>query len=270
MEVSPQHLTLPGAGGDFSPMLWSTSILITVVSVWPSVWIAAAGGTSEDDTRKATTLIPLYQLVMVPMMIVGFICVFAVSNYTGAVDKVGLTLALEALPWPLVGLLGAGTLAAAQSSCAPLFQALAVSWTNDVFIPYGIVKEKSKGKAQRYMLIPFMFLIVLPLSIVNPSTLVQILLIGYGFLGQVFPMILGVFAWPRSTKYGAVFGVIAGILVVALFSFVWPNPLDIHAGIWGLAVNLIIHIIISLMTQPESKATMERFFDEDIMKELYE
>lgn len=59
------------------------------------------------------------------MMVVGFVCIFAMKNYTGAMDKVGLTLALESMPWPLVGLMGAGTLAAAQSSCAPLFQCLA-------------------------------------------------------------------------------------------------------------------------------------------------
>jgi SSS family solute:Na+ symporter len=269
MEVSPEHLTLPGAAGDFSPMFWTTSILITVVSVWPNFWIAASGGKTEEDARKATTLVPLYQLVMIPMMVVGFVCVFALTDYTGPVDKAGLTLALNSLPWPLVGLLGAGTLAAAQSSCAPLFQALAFSWTNDVFVPYGLVKDENKAKVQRYMLIPFMFLIVLPLSITNPSTLVQILLMGYGFLGQIFPMVMGVFVWPRSTKYGAVAGLVVGIIIVGLFSFVWPNPLDIHAGIWGLIFNIPIHIIVSLMTKPESKATMKRFFTKDILDELY-
>ena len=93
---------------------------------------------------------------------------------------------------------------------------------------------------------------------------------GYGFLGQIFPMVMGVFVWPRSTKYGAVAGLVVGIIVVGLFSFVWPNPLDIHAGIWGLIFNIPIHIIVSLMTKLESKATMKRFFTKDILDELYE
>lgn len=134
-EVSPAHLTLPGPTGTWTTAFWSTSILITTVSVWPNFWMAATGGKTEEDARKATTLVPLYQLVMIPMMVVGFVCIFAMKNYTGAMDKVGLTLALESMPWPLVGLMGAGTLAAAQSSCAPLFQCLAFSWTNDVFVP---------------------------------------------------------------------------------------------------------------------------------------
>lgn len=55
-EVSPQHLTLPGANGGFPPAFWSTSILITTASVWPNFWMAATGGKTEDDARRATFL----------------------------------------------------------------------------------------------------------------------------------------------------------------------------------------------------------------------
>ncbi len=269
-EVSPAHLTLPGATGDFSIATWSSSILISVLSVWPSFWIAASGGKSEEDARHATTLIPIYQLVMIPMMIVGFVCVFAMTGYDGPVDKVGLTLALQNLPWWVVGLLGAGTLAAAQSSAAPLFQALAFSWTNDIFVPYGIVKEENKAKVQRLMLIPFMFLIVFPFAVTNPSSLVKILLIGYGFLGQILPMVIGVFAWPRSTKYGAMAGLFVGLAVVVVFSFFIPTPFGVHAGIWGLIANIPVHIVVSLLTKPESKKTMEIFFEKDLLDRVYE
>jgi SSS family solute:Na+ symporter len=269
-EVSPAHLTLPGALGDFSPTVWTTSILVSVLSVWPSFWIAASGGKSEDDCRKATSLIPIYQLVMLPMMIVGFICVFAMEGYEGPIDKAGLTLALNNLPWWISGLLGAGTLAAAQSSAAPLVQALAFSWTNDILVPYGVVKEEKRAKVQRLMLLPVMFLIVLPLSIMNPASLVQLLLIGYGFLAQILPLCIGVFIWPRSTKFGAVTGLVVGLIVVVVFSFVIPNPLGVHAGIWGLIANIPVHIIVSLATKPESKETMQLFFQEDLVNELYE
>lgn len=215
-------------------------------------------------------MVPLYQLVMIPMMVVGFVCIFAMKNYTGAMDKVGLTLALESMPWPLVGLMGAGTLAAAQSSCAPLFQCLAFSWTNDVFVPYGLVKDENKGRVQRLMLIPFMFVIILPLSIMNPSNLVNILNVGYGFLGQIFPMILGVFAWPRSTKTGVCTGLAVGLTVTILFTFVWVHPLGIHAGIWGLIFNLPVSILVSLLTKPAKRETLDKFFEKDFLDQAYE
>lgn len=269
-EVSPEHLTLPGPTGTWTPLFWSTSILITTFSVWPNFWMAATGGKTEEDARRATTLVPLYQLVMVPMMIVGFVCIFAMSDYTGEMDKVGLTLSMESMPWYLVGLMGAGTLAAAQSSCAPLFQCLAFTWTNDVFVPYGLVKDENKAKVQRLMLIPFMFVIILPLSIINPSNLVNILNVGYGFLGQIFPLVLGVFAWPRSSKAGVCTGLAVGLTITILFTFVWVHPLGIHAGIWGLLFNLPISIIVSLMTKPAKRETLDKFFEKDFLDKAYE
>ena len=166
--------------------------------------------------------------------------------------------------------MGAGTLAAAQSSCAPLFQALAFIWTNDVFVPFGFVKEQNRGKVQRLMLIPFMFVIILPLSIMNPSNLVNILNVGYAFLAQVFPLIIGVFAWPRSTKVGVCSGLAVGLTIAILFTFVWVHPLGIHAGIWGLLFNIPISIIVSLATKPASRETLSKFFEPEFLDSAYE
>lgn len=269
-EVSPEHLTLPGALGDFSPMFWTTSILVSVISYWPNTWISSAGGESGDALRKSTSLVPIYHFVMMPMMIVGFIAVFALPNYTGPIDKIGLTMGMQSLHWWLSGLLGAGTLAAAQSSCAPLFQALALTWTQDVFVPLGWVNKDKIAKTQRLMLIPFMFLIVLPIAMTNPANLVYILLVGYGFLAQLAPVLIGLFAWPRSTKQGAFAGLFIGLMVTIYFSFVTVHPLGVHAGIWGVMINIVIHVLVSLMTEPASEETIRVFFEDDLIEELYE
>jgi SSS family solute:Na+ symporter len=267
---SPQHLTLPGALNNYGPVMWSTSIIVCIVSIWPSFWIMAAGSKNPETARFGTSMVPLYQLVMIPMIVVGFICVFAMGGFEGGADKAALSLALETLPWWMVGLLGAGTLAAAQSSCEPLFQTLAFTWTHDFFGPILKWNEKKQGKIQRWLLIPFMFGIVMPLAITNPAQLVNILLIGYGFAAQLFPLALGLWVWPRSTKQGAVIGLIVGVLVTALFTW---GPLasfgDIHGGIWGLAVNIILHIVISLKTKPNDRRTIETFFSKEVVEKLY-
>ena len=81
---------------------------------------------------------------------------------------------------------------------------------------------------------------------------------------------LGVLCWPRATKAGAIAGLASGVLVVALFNIVWPNPLFVHAGIWGLLVNLPVFIIVSLFTKPASEETLSKFFPDYIMDQLYE
>src|SRR5699024_9185947 len=94
----------------------------------------------------------------------------------------------------------------------------------------------------------------------EPASLVYILLIGYGFTGQAFPIIVGIFFWPRATKIGALAGLIAGSIVTILFSFVFVHPLGIHAGIWGFAINIPCFIVLSLLTKPASEKTLSRYF----------
>lgn len=212
----------------------------------------------------------LFYLVMVPMLIVGFICVFAFGNYDGEVDKVALTFCLEKLPWWMVGLLGAGILAAAQSSAEPQLHTPAFTFTHDVIAPAKNIPPEKEGKIQRKVFLVVVFAVAYPLALTNPAELVYILLVCYGFIGQLFPCMLGVFCWPRATKAGAIAGLTAGVIIVALFNFVWANPLYVHAGIWGLLVNFPVFIIVSLLTKPASEETLRKFFPDYIMDMLYE
>lgn len=265
----PENLSLPGALGDWGPMFWTTSILVSLFSFWPTMWTMCTGAKNYDSMRNSVRWIPLYYVTMIPMLIVGFICLLHLPNAADLGDKAALTLSLEILPPVLAGLLGAGVLAASQSSAEPMIHGTTFTWTHDIIGPLFNLSEEKEGKLQRKMLIIVMFFVILPLAVLNPATLVQILLIGYGFTGQVFPVILGLFFWPRSTKEGAIAGLVTGTIALNLCSFVWVHPLGIHGGIWGLAVNLIVHIVVSLLTKPENKETLSKFFDEHTMTRLY-
>jgi SSS family solute:Na+ symporter len=266
----PESLTLPGKAGNFPPSLWTTSILISIFTVWPQYWIMAAGGKSVDVVRKQHIYVPIFYFVMIPMIIVGFTCVFAFPEYTGPSDQVALSFIYKNLPWWLVGLVGAGILAASQSSAEPMFHTAAYGLSHDVVVPLTKIDNVKEGRLQRYILLIVMFAIALPLAIKNPAELIYIYLVAYGFVGQLFPGFLGIFVWPRATKAGILAGVISGVVLVALFNFVWPNPLNVHAGIWGLLLNIPVFIIVSLFTKPAKKATLSRFFPDYIMDQLYE
>jgi SSS family solute:Na+ symporter len=268
-ENFPESLTLPGRAGNFPASLWTTSIAISIFTIWPQYWIWAASGKSVDAVRKQHIYVPIFYFVMIPMIIVGFICLFASPNYEGPSDQVALTFIYNNLPWWLVGLVGAGILAASQSSAEPMFHTAAYSLSHDVVMPIGKIDKAKEGKWQRYILLIVMFIIALPLAIKNPAELVYIYLVAYGFVGQLFPSFIGIFIWPRATRAGALAGIIAGVILVALFNFIWPNPMNIHAGIWGLLLNVPIFIIVSLFTKPARKATVGRFFPDYIMERLY-
>ena len=267
----PQYMTLPGNVNDFSDQYWTTAILVSTFSYWPNNWISAAGAKDAGALRKSANLLTsFYFLSMFPMIIVGFICITALEPGSVPMDQAGLILAMHYVPWPVAGLLAAGTFAAAQSSVSPLIHAAAMMWTQDIIGPLAKWSTEKRGVVQRYMtVVPAV--IMLAFAFTNPTSLPDLLLVGYGFLSQAYPLLIGTFFWPRSTKQGAIGGMVAGVVMLLIFTFGpgMRNYMGIHAGVWGWMINIPVHIIVSMMTKPEKRENLERFFPEKLLKKAY-
>ena len=176
-EDIPEFFTLPGALGDMNVLFWTTSILISFFSIWQTHWIQWMGAKSKQSIRKSATLLPTFYLVLVPMIVVGFIGIYMYPNI-GNPDHVAIKLAVDTMPVIVAGLLGAGTLAAAMSSSEPCVHATALSYSNDVLKPLFNWSNQTTGKWTRRLIFPVMAFIVAPISIMEPASLVYILLIG--------------------------------------------------------------------------------------------
>lgn len=226
------------------------------------------GARSKETIRNAAMLLPTYYLVILPMLAVGFLGIFILPNLENP-DSVAVQAAVDNLPIVIAGLLGAGTLAAAMSSSEPVVHAVALSYSVDIAKPLFNLSDQTIGVMTRWLTFPVIGLLVVPVAILQPASLVYILLIGYGFIAQAFPAILGMFFWPRATKQGAFWGLLAGFIATTIFSLWIAHPLGIHAGIWGLLINTPVFVAVSLMTKPASRSTVERFFP-DMAEEVYE
>jgi SSS family solute:Na+ symporter len=55
-------------------------------------------------------------------------------------------------------------------------------------------------------------------------------------------------------------GIVVGFLITTAFTLLWPHPMGIHAGFWGLLINLPVFITVSLLTPATSADVVERFF----------
>lgn len=255
----PEFLTLPGAGGDMSFAFWTTSIIVSMLSFMPPVWSQWMSARSARTIRRSATWLPTYYIVVLPMVVVGFIGIMALPGLERA-DTVALQYALQNMPAWLVGLLGAGTLAAAMSSCEPFLHSVSMAYARDIAQPLFKLSDAATGRLARRLLVPIMVLIVAPVAISEPSNLIMILLVGLGFATQVLPAFVGMFLWTRASKSGVLAGIVSGFCVTLAFTLIWPNPLGIHAGFWGLLVNLPLFVIVSCLTPPVRDDVVERFF----------
>ncbi|MBZ5486257.1 sodium:solute symporter family protein [Halomonas aquamarina] len=254
-----EFLTLPGARGDMSFSFWTTSIIVSMFSFMPPVWTQWMCASSARTIRRSATWLPTYYVVILPMVIVGFIGIYSLPDLARA-DTVVLEYAMANLPVVLVGLLGAGTLAASMSSSEPFIHSVSLSITKDVLQPLFKLSDALTAKLARWLLLPVMALVIAPLAIAEPGSLVMILLVGLGFASQVLPAFIGMFFWPRASKLGVMAGIVAGFMVTVAFTTLWSHPLGIHAGFWGLMLNLPVFIGVSLMTPATQADVVERFF----------
>lgn len=255
----PEFLTLPGAGGDMSVSFWTTSIIVSMFSFMPPVWTQWMSASSARTLRRSATWLPTYYVVILPMVVVGFIGIFSLPELARA-DTVVLEYAMQHLPVVLVGLLGAGTLAASMSSSEPFIHSVSLSVSKDVLQPLFKLSEGTTAQLARLLILPIMFLVIAPLAIAEPGSLVMILLVGLGFASQVLPAFIGMFFWPRASRLGVMAGILGGFVVTVAFTTLWRHPLGIHAGFWGLMVNLPLFVLVSLVTPATREEVVERFF----------
>lgn len=256
---APQYLTIREGGWNYR--IWTTSVLVSSLGIicWPTFWVMWMGSKSIQAVRRTVSILPLYWFVILPMIVVGYTAILKLPGITPT-DSIAMETALRALPLGLTGVLFAATLAAAMSSCEILILNAGLQCATDIIAPFSKLSDEKITRLSKLLVLPFAAIIVV-VSVTKPESLVGMLLMTYGWLVQLFPAILGMFFWKRATKTGAAVGLASGLILSILFSRTWPNPLGIHAGIWGLALNVVLFVVFSLLTSPPPKEIVKEYFN---------
>ena len=79
-----------------------------------------------------------------------------------------------------------------------------------------------------------------------------------GFAQMIVP-VLGIFVFKRMTKEGACIGYLAGLIVSALGTITWGNPLGFMGGFWGFLANIVLCVVVSMMTKPVDADWREKY-----------
>jgi cation/acetate symporter len=192
-------------------------------------------------------------------------------------DIIVLKSAVSAgLPGWLVGILAAGALSAAFFTVAGLLMTGAASISYDIY--YSILNPKASESSRMDVAkggTLVLAAVVLLLALHPPGLIVEITAVAFALAGNtIFPLFLLGIWWGRANRYGAIAGMLTGILCTfadPLLGGVLPQvtawfPIT-SSALCGAPLVVCVMIAVSLAT-PAPPEAMRRFLEHEVHSHL--
>ena len=175
---------------------------------------------------------------------------------------------LGGLPYVISGLVAAGGLAAALSTADGLLLTIGNALSHDLSTKAG---QGDRASAMRQVILSKFALLVVALiaayvAAQKSADILFLVTASFSLAGAAFvpAMVLGIF-WPKTSRIGAVAGMLAGVGVTVFYMVVntaavrvalglsgnglWFGIQPISAGIFGILAGVIVTVLLSLLTQ---------------------
>jgi solute:Na+ symporter, SSS family len=260
--AKPGFLTLPDRGNNATWFISTVLVSALGLYMWPHYFAAMYTAKSEDVFRKNAMVLPLYQLVVLFVFFTGFAAVLVVPGLTGSdVDLSLLRISRQTFGAPMLGLIGAAGLLTALVPGSMILISAATILAKNVYRP--LVKEASDRQVSilARALVPVIALAAVMLTLRGGSAIVNLLLMGYNLVTQLFPAVVLSLGRRRIvTTAGAFAGIVAGEATVAYISVSgtsvaalvpWAPDVvkDLNVGIVALIVNVAVFALVTLATR---------------------
>jgi SSS family solute:Na+ symporter len=252
------------SGSGMSPAWLVSTALLSALGffMWPHAFASIYTARDESVLRRNAAIMPFYQVILVFVLFVGFAAVLQVPGLKGADGDLALLRISKATFSPVVvGVIGAAGLLTALVPGSMLLVSASTILVQNVLRPIfkGLPERAAAGVAKG--LVPLVALFAVLLTLRPGNTVVQLLLMGYSLVTQLFPAFL--VALPRvplASRSGALAGIIAGEATVAYLSLSgvtlstlfprWPSAItDVNVGMIALLVNVATMIAVTLVTR---------------------
>lgn len=265
-ETAPQMLRAPGLDGAGQPWTWggySSAVAISVLgfSLWPHYFMKIFTARDVRTLKRSVVFYPTFLIFLVPILFIGFSGVVAFPGVEPADAILPTVITSIGLPAFVVGLFCAGALAASMSTGDALLHAAASVVVRDLYGPFARIAPTDRAERRLIrVLVIVIGALAYYLAMLSDLSLVYLLLLSYGAIAQLFPLLLATFFWPRATPQGAIAGLVAGCAVTVVWNLApelaWQ---DIHPGIWGVVANTLTLIAVSLATRPMDEDHVAEF-----------
>ncbi len=244
-----------------------TSILLSALGffMWPHYFGAVYASKDAKTFRRNAMFLPLYQLVLLFVLFVGLTAYLVVPGLSNG-DLSLLRVARDALPSGLVGLVGAAGLFCALVPGAMLLTTSATMLAKNVYQElFPNTTSRQVGRVAKTM-VPLVTLVALYMTFQGGDAIVNLLLLGYAFVTQLFPsMVMSLLSRNPVNKWGAGAGMVVGAVIVAWLTLgkftvgavlpFLPEPLrHLNVGVLALLANIIVTAVVSWATRSQVDA----------------
>jgi SSS family solute:Na+ symporter len=262
----PEMLAQPGLDAVGAAWSWggySSAIAISAIgfSIWPHYFMKIYTARSERVLKKTIIFYPTFQIFLIPIMFIGFAGILHFPGVTPSDAILPTILMSMQLPAFVVGLFCAGALAASMSTGDALLHAAGSIMVRDfccVLYPRKLTDREQTGLIRLFLLL--ISAVAYYFAVMSELSIVQLLLLSYGFIAQIAPVLVATLYWARSTPQGVLSGLGVGCATVVLFEYVpvlqWQQ---IHPGIFGVVANVVVLIVVSLATRPMDEDHVAQF-----------
>jgi SSS family solute:Na+ symporter len=263
-QARPSHLVMPGATRNLGHAWYISTVLLTSLGfyMWPHSWTATFSARSGDTVRRNAVIMPLYGITLPLVLFVGFSAILVVPGLSNG-DLSLLIVVRKTFPAWFLGIIGGAGALTAMVPAALLILTSATLFAKNFYRPIfapAMTDDQVAGLAKLAVIV--ITLISLYFAIYSSTTLVALLLLGYGGVTQFFPgVVLGLFS-RRVTIAGVFAGIIVGIATVAVLVLSKRDPvLGVNAGFVALCANFVITLAVSMLTPAQRSG-----FDESATK----
>jgi len=270
-------------GDQLSPVWFSSTVLLTALGfyMWPHTFGSALTARNEDVFRRNAIFMPLYQLLIAFVLLVGFVAVLRLPGLgESETDLALLGISQRAFPDWFVGLIGSAGMLCALVPGSMLLIASATIVARNVYRGLNPHASDATVTTLTKLLVPVVALGAVAFVFAGGQTIVTLLLLGYALVTQLFPALLWSLVRPGFvTRPGAIAGIVVGVGVVAAMTFSGATPgssttldalvgglpawlADLNLGVVALVVNAVVTAGVSAATRGSAPAEGEPAADE--------
>jgi SSS family solute:Na+ symporter len=269
-------------GGELTPVWFSSTVALTALGfyMWPHTFGSALTARDENVFRRNAVFMPLYQLLIAFVLLVGYVAVLRVPHL-GAADEDFALLAVSKAAFPswFVGLIGAAGVLCALVPGSMLLIVSATTVARNIYRGVNPGASDATVQALTKLLVPVVALGAVAFVFQGGQTIVTLLLLGYALVTQLFPALIFALVRPGAvTRYGAIAGIVAGVGLVAGMSFAGATPgtsttvssfvgglpsfiAQLNLGVVALALNFVVMLGVSAATRPAAPSARSGRFE---------